>query len=68
MPRVGRPKLPPRAYSQMRIERVLYEKIKIIAARESRSANAQIEYYCQQGVAAYERSNGTIEVEPEETE
>ena len=65
MARAGRPKLPERVFSQMRIEKTLHSKLRIIASRESRSINAQIEYFAQQGVDRYEKEFGTIVIEPE---
>ena len=46
--------------TQMRYDEVLYEKTKIIAEKELRSLNAQIEYFIKKGVEQYEKENGTI--------
>lgn len=46
--------------TQMRYDEVLYEKTKIIAEKELRSVNAQIEYFIKKGIAAYEAENGPI--------
>lgn len=46
--------------TQMRYDEMLYEKSKIIAEREFRSINAQIEYFIKKGIEAYEKENGVI--------
>lgn len=46
--------------TQMRYDEILYEKAKIIAEKEFRSINAQIEYFIKKGVEAYEKENGII--------
>lgn len=69
MAKVGRPRLPDKVSTQLRMEPWLFAKVKAIAARESRSANAQIEYFAARGVEAYEREHGPVEVpEAEQTE
>ena len=48
----------PRKYedkvSQIRIDAQLFAKLKVIAERESRSMNAQIEHFLKLSVARYE--------------
>lgn len=46
--------------TQMRYDETLYEKTKIIAEKEFRSVNAQIEYFIKLGIDAYERDHGPI--------
>ena len=46
--------------TQMRYDEILYEKTKIIAEKEFRSVNAQIEYFIKLGVEAYEKQHGSI--------
>ena len=46
--------------TQMRYDEILYEKSKIIAEKEFRSINAQIEYFIKKGIEAYEKENGAI--------
>lgn len=46
--------------TQMRYDENLYEKAKIIAEREFRSINAQIEYFIKKGIENYEKENGEI--------
>lgn len=46
--------------TQMRYDEILYEKAKIIAERELRSINAQIEYFIKKGIENYEKENGEI--------
>lgn len=59
---------PDRTALQLRINKVLYAKLKQIAQREARPINSQIEYYVRQGVERYERENGPIELPCEEDE
>ncbi len=53
-----------KAVTQIRVDAVLYEKIKLIAEKELRSMNNQIEYLLLQAVAAYERAEGMLEISP----
>ena len=46
--------------TQLRFDEVFYEKAKIIADRELRSINAQIEYFVKKGIESYEKENGTV--------
>lgn len=43
-----------KAVSQIRIDAQLFAKIKVIAERESRSMNAQIEHFLKLEVSRYE--------------
>ena len=52
--------------SQMRFDETLYEKTKVIAEAELRSVNAQVEYFMNLGIAAYEREHGPIDLPREE--
>ena len=52
--------------TQMRYDEVLYEKTKIIAEKEFRSVNAQLEYFMKQGVEAYEKEHGPIKLPDEQ--
>lgn len=56
-------KNPNRIYSQMRLDSGLHAKLKVIAARESRSLNAQVEYYVKQGIERYEREHGEVKTD-----
>lgn len=56
-------KNPNRVYSQMRLDSGLHAKLKVIAAHESRSLNAQVEYFIKQGIERYERNHGPIELD-----
>ena len=47
-----------KAVSQIRIDAVLFEKLKKIAERENRSMNSQIEFFLKLGVARYEAAVG----------
>jgi hypothetical protein len=44
----------------IRVDEIPYEKSKIIAVKELRSANAQLEYFITKGVEDYEKANGEI--------
>ena len=45
-----------------RIDTTAYEKSKLIAKRELRSANSQLEYFIIKGVEQYEKEHGEIPV------
>ena len=53
-------KSPDKAVSQFRIDITVFEKLKIIAAREQRSMNNQLEVMVTKGVQEYEREHGEI--------
>ena len=44
----------------VRIEPTLYEKLKVLAAKESRSANSQVCIFLRDAVAQYEKEHGTL--------
>ena len=46
----------------LRVDRVLFQKFRYIAASEGRSANKEIEQYLKKRVLEYEREFGKIEV------
>lgn len=50
----------------LRLNEVLYEKVRAIAAREQRSLNNLVEYVMQKYVEDYERKNGTVQTLDEE--
>lgn len=52
--------IPGRVATQVRLDEVAYKKTKIIAQRESRNTNAQLEYFMKKGVEAYEAEHGPI--------
>lgn len=52
--------IPGRIATQVRLDEVAYKKTKIIAQRESRNTNAQLEYFMKKGVEAYEAEHGPI--------
>ena len=58
--------LPPKKSTQMRYDEALYNKVAAIAKLEMRSTNAQIEYFMKQGVEAYEKQHGVIELSKDE--
>jgi len=53
---------PPKIATQMRYDEIIYKKVVVIAEREYRSTNAQIEYFMKQGVEAYEKQHGVIQI------
>ena len=53
-------KVPGKSVSQVRIDEVAYKKMKVIADRENRSANAQLEYFVKKCVSEYETIHGPI--------
>ena len=54
--------IPNRMATQIRVDKTLYQKAKIIARQENRNTNSQIEYFIRKGVEAYEKLNGTINI------
>ena len=53
-------KVPGKVVSQVRIDENAYQKMKIIAQRENRSTNAQLEYFVKKCVWEYESTHGQI--------
>ena len=45
---------------QLRLEENAHRKTKIIAEREMRSLNAQIEYFIAKGIESYEREHAPL--------
>jgi hypothetical protein len=43
-----------------RVDSIAYEKAKVIAKRELRSTNGQLEYFILKGVEQYEKEHGII--------
>lgn len=58
--------IPNRIATQLRIDKTLHSKAKIIAERERRNMNSQIEYFIQCGIADYEREHGPIALPDED--
>ncbi len=56
------------AMFSLRLDDEAQEKIKVIAKKQARSKNKQIEFIIHQFLEDYERVNGKIELEPEEEE
>lgn len=50
----------PKAVFQLRLDEDTHKKVKVIAEREFRSLNAQIEYFVCRGIAEYEKEHGAI--------
>ncbi len=53
-------KVPGKVVSQVRIDETAYKKMKVIAERENRSINAQLEYFVKKCVAEYEAIHSPI--------
>jgi hypothetical protein len=51
--------------SQIRMDQSLYERVKVIASKELRSLNAQIEYFILKGVEQYESEHDSTHPESE---
>lgn len=47
----------------LRVDRLLFKKLRYIAESEGRSANKEIEQYLKKRVAEFEKENGKIETE-----
>ena len=47
---------------QLRVDEMTHDKLQIIAKKEIRSLNAQVEYFIARGIETYEKENGTVEV------
>ena len=60
--KIGRPSMPGKSKSQLRIDTELFEKLKIISRNEGRSMNAQVERFIQEGVRRYEEQNGKVDI------
>ena len=55
-------KVPGKVASQVRLDEIAYLKMKVIAERESRSANAQLDYFLKKCIAEYEAQHGPITI------
>ena len=58
--------IPNRVSTQIRINRIIYEKIIFIAKNENRYINNQIEYFLKKGIDAYEKEYGPISLPEDE--
>ena len=52
----------------LRVDKVLMEKLRVIAAENGRSVNKEIEMLIKQAVQAFEKENGPIEIQMVEDE
>ncbi len=50
---------------QLRLDEKVHSKLKIIAEKELRSLNAQLEYFIKLGVESYEKEYGVIQSKEE---
>lgn len=53
---------PSRKQLQVRLNNDIHAKMRIIAEKEHRPLNSQIEYYCMKGIEQYEKANGPIDI------
>lgn len=51
------------ASSILRMPQKVFAKVGVIAEKEGRSRNAQIQYFVQRGIAKYEAEHGKVKVE-----
>ena len=51
---------------QLRLDEKAHSKLKVIAERELRSLNSQLEYFIIRGIEVYEKEFGPIEEQEEE--
>lgn len=58
--------IPNRVATQIRIDKTIYEKTKLIATLENRNTNSQIEYFIKKGVEAFEKESGIISLPEDE--
>lgn len=58
--------IPGRIATQVRLDEIAYKKTKVIAKRESRNTNSQIDYFIKKGVEAYEAEHGVIQLSDED--
>ena len=52
----------------LRVNPMVMKKFKVLAAENGRSVNKELETLMKQAIDSYEKSNGLIEVQPEEVE
>jgi len=57
---------PNRRSVQLRIDEVAHAKVKIIARKEERNLNSQLEYYIKKGIEQFEIEHGPVQVTPED--
>lgn len=58
--------IPGRISTQIRLDEIVWKKIKIIATMENRNANSQLEYFLKKSVGSYEEEHGPILLESED--
>lgn len=54
--------IPGRIATQVRLNETVWKKLKVIARKENRNANSQLEYFLIKSVEAYEAEHGAIEL------
>lgn len=58
-------RIPGRISTQVRLDEITWKKLKIIAKKENRNANSQLDYFMRKGVEAYEAEHGPISLPDE---
>lgn len=61
-------KIENRVSTQCRFDATLYAKLKIIAEREHRFSNSQLEFFLDKGIKEYEREHGPIDIPKKDDE
>ena len=61
-------KIAGRVCSQVRLDEIAYKKMKVIAVRENRNANSQLDYFLKKCVAEYEAQHGKITLPADQDE
>jgi len=56
-----------KAYA-LRVDEVQFEKLRLIAEASHRSLNSQIEFLIAECITQYEKANGSLPVESEQSE
>lgn len=52
----------PKVAMQIQLDETTHQKLKLIADKELRSLNAQLEYFLLQGIKEYESNHGSLDV------
>lgn len=58
-------RIPGRISTQVRLDEITWKKLKIIAKKENRNANSQLDYFMRKSVEAYEAEHGPISLPDE---
>ena len=58
--------IPGRISTQVRLDETVWKKLKVIARKENRNANAQLNHFLQKAVESYEQTFGSVDVSDQE--